>query len=105
MTVLDFNPAGHQPLEPIENIKARADIVDIVGRYADLKRRGGYYWAKCPLHTDKTPSFRINAQLQAFICLRLWRQGRRVRLHHGGRERRAAGSDRARPGVGGRCYA
>ena len=34
MSALDFNANDHPPLEPIENIKARTDIIDIVGRHA-----------------------------------------------------------------------
>ena len=50
------------------DIKARADIVDIVGRYADLKKRGDDLWAKCPLHADSTPSFKVNEAAAVFYC-------------------------------------
>jgi DNA primase len=68
VSALDVNAADHEPLEPIESIKARTDIAGIVGRYADLKRRGKALWAKWPLHADDTPSFKLNKQLQAFRC-------------------------------------
>lgn len=68
MAALDFNAAVHPPLEPIEDIKARTDIVDVIGRYADLKKRGKSYFAKCPLHADRTPSFKVNPERQSFIC-------------------------------------
>jgi DNA primase len=68
MAALDYNAVDHPPLEPIEDIKTRTDIVDVVGRYADLKKRSGAYWANCPLHTDGSPSFKVNPARQSFIC-------------------------------------
>jgi DNA primase len=68
VTALDFNAADHPPLEPIDSIKGRTDIVAIVGRYVELKKRKRDYWAKCPLHTDGTPSFKVNPEHQAFMC-------------------------------------
>lgn len=65
---LDFNALDHPPLEPIESIKARTSIVDVVGRYADLKKRKGLYWSQCPLHTDRTPSFKVDPVRQNFRC-------------------------------------
>ena len=61
--------AERKPLEPIENIKARADIVEIIGRCTELrKHRDGELWAKCPLHTDRTPSFKVSPKRQSFKC-------------------------------------
>ena len=34
----------------------------------ELKRRGRDYWANCPFHTDKTPSFKINLERQTWYC-------------------------------------
>ena len=68
MSALDFNANDHPPLEPIENIKARTDIIDIVGRYAAMKKRGSNYWAKCLLHVDGTPSFQVSPEHQNFHC-------------------------------------
>src|SRR3954451_22338250 len=66
---IDFNAADREPLAmAIERIKAHTDIVDIVGLYAALKKRRAEYWAKCPLHTDRTPSFKVNEQRQQFMC-------------------------------------
>jgi DNA primase len=68
MAALDFNVVDHPPLEPIESIKARTNIIDVVGRYADLKKRKADYWACCPLHSDGTPSFKVNPARQSFYC-------------------------------------
>ncbi len=56
------------PEEIIEDIRHRADIVDIVGSYVPLKKRGADYWACCPFHREKTPSFKVSAERQAFYC-------------------------------------
>ena len=49
-------------------IKESANIVDLVGRYVQL-RRSGYSWkACCPFHNEKTPSFHVNPARQSFHC-------------------------------------
>jgi len=68
MSRLDFNATDYPPLESIAHLKARVDILDVVGRYASLKRRGTEYWAQCPLHADGTPSFKVNPGRQQFYC-------------------------------------
>ena len=62
----DLNDAPHR--ESLDALKARVDIVDIVGRYTDLKKRGGELWCCCPLHGEKTPSFKVNEARQTFHC-------------------------------------
>ena len=68
MTALNFNAAEAPPVETIADLKARVDIVEIVGGYATLKKRGADLWARCPLHPDKTPSFQVNPHWQNFRC-------------------------------------
>ena len=41
----------------IEPIFDRADIVDVVGEFVSLKKKGIHYKACCPFHNEKTPSF------------------------------------------------
>jgi phage/plasmid primase-like uncharacterized protein len=55
-------------LETIDALKARADIVEIVGRYVSLKRRGHEFWGLCPFHGERTPSFKVDQDRQRFIC-------------------------------------
>ncbi len=54
----------------ISELKSKNNIVDVVGRYCVLKRKGSNYWACCPLpgHTEKTPSFSVNEQGQFYHC-------------------------------------
>lgn len=49
-------------------IKASLDIVEVAGKYTDLKVRGREIKGLCPLHNERTPSFSIQADRQRFIC-------------------------------------
>lgn len=52
----------------IEQILDRADIVDIIGGYVELKKKGANYAACCPLHKEKTPSFMVNPARGTWHC-------------------------------------
>ncbi len=59
------------PLIPegvIDEIQARADIAELIGRYVPLKRAGRHFKANCPFHKEKTPSFVVNTDKQIFHC-------------------------------------
>ena len=45
----------------IRELKEKNDIVEVIGSYIPLERRGYNYWACCPFHHEKTPSFSVNA--------------------------------------------
>ena len=49
------------PPEFMQELKAKNDIVEVIGSYIKLERRGYTYWACCPFHHEKTPSFAVNA--------------------------------------------
>ncbi|MEX2605888.1 MAG: CHC2 zinc finger domain-containing protein, partial [Kiritimatiellia bacterium] len=51
-----------------EEVRARADIVDIVGRVVKLTRASGSWKGLCPFHQEKTPSFNVNPQRQSYHC-------------------------------------
>ncbi len=52
----------------IQEIKESNDIVDVIGSYIPLIRKGNAIMARCPFHEEKTPSFRINEAGQYFKC-------------------------------------
>jgi len=54
--------------DSIEALKARLDIVDIVGSYIELKRAGSSFKAPCPFHDEKSPSFVVNPARQSYHC-------------------------------------
>ncbi len=52
----------------IEEIRRRADIVEVVGRVVPLRRAGRAQVGLCPFHQEKTPSFHVNPDRQIFKC-------------------------------------
>jgi len=55
-------------MNDIEEIKSRIDIVSYIGKYVTLKKSGQNYKGLCPLHGEKTPSFMVSPERQAFHC-------------------------------------
>ena len=64
--------------ETIDRIYAAANIVDIIGEYVTLKRKGVNYQACCPFHNEKTPSFVVSPSKGVYKWFRL-REGRQCR--------------------------
>jgi len=54
--------------DQIEEIRGKLDIVDVVGKYVQLKQAGKNYSGKCPFHLEKTPSFIVSPELQRYKC-------------------------------------
>ena len=52
----------------IEKLKQNNDIVTVASRYINLTRKGKTWWACCPFHFEKTPSFAINEVEQYYHC-------------------------------------
>ncbi len=52
----------------IEQLKARVDIIEVVGSYIELKKHGATYKAVCPFHAEKTPSLVVSPTKGIFHC-------------------------------------
>ncbi len=54
--------------EFLTTLKEKLNIVEVAGNYISLERKGGSWWACCPFHHEKTPSFAINEVDQYYHC-------------------------------------
>lgn len=52
----------------IEQVREASDIVEVISEFLPLKRKGRNYWARCPFHQEKTPSFSVAPDKQIFHC-------------------------------------
>lgn len=52
----------------IDEIKSRVDIISLASEYLTLTKKGKNYWANCPFHGEKTPSFALSQERQMFKC-------------------------------------
>ena len=64
--------------ETIDRIYAAANIVDIIGEYVTLKRKGVNYQACCPFHNEKTPSFVVSPSKGVYKCFGCGKGGNAV---------------------------
>ncbi len=62
----------------INELLARADIVDIVGRYVQLKKGGANFMGLCPFHGEKSPSFSVSPSKQFFHCFGCGKNGNAI---------------------------
>jgi len=56
------------PEQTIERIIETSDIVEVISSRIELKKRGINFWALCPFHTEKTPSFSVSPTKQIYTC-------------------------------------
>ena len=54
--------------EILDEVRRNNDIIDIISQYTTLKRKGRNYFACCPFHNEKTPSFSVSPDKQIFKC-------------------------------------
>jgi DNA primase len=52
----------------LDEIRSRVDVVELVGRFVNLKKAGENWKGLCPFHTEKTPSFTVNPKRGIFHC-------------------------------------
>lgn len=62
----------------IQQILARIDVLDIVGSFVKLKKRGSNYLGLCPFHNEKTPSFTVSPAKEIFKCFGCGKSGNSI---------------------------
>jgi DNA primase len=62
----------------IQELLARADVVEIVGRYVPLKKGGANYMGLCPFHGEKSPSFSVSPTKQFYHCFGCGKNGNAI---------------------------
>ena len=62
----------------IEQIQNRIDIVEIVGGFVKLKKRGANYLGLCPFHNEKTPSFTVSPSKEIYKCFGCGKSGNTI---------------------------
>src|SRR5436190_10856283 len=68
------------PQSFIQELVARADVVEIVGRYVQLKKAGANYMGLCPFHGEKSPSFSVSPTKQFYHCFGCGKSGDAIRF-------------------------
>ncbi len=64
--------------ETIEQIQNRIDIIDIVGQFVKLKKRGTNYLGNCPFHNERTPSFTVSPTKEIYKCFGCGKSGNAI---------------------------
>lgn len=52
----------------VEEVRSKNDIVDVIGSYVRLKKKGNSYFGLCPFHNEKSPSFSVSQGKQMYYC-------------------------------------
>ena len=60
--------AQRYPAEWLEELRSKSDIIQVVSGYVPLKKNGKKHWGLCPFHGEKTASFSVDEERQAYYC-------------------------------------
>ncbi len=69
--------------EFLQTLKDKSNIVEVAAGYMSLERKGATYWACCPFHHEKTPSFAVNEADQFYHCFGCGESGDVIKLVQG----------------------
>lgn len=58
----------YYPDEIVEEVRIRNDIVDVIGSYVHLQKKGNSHMGLCPFHNERTPSFSVSSDKQLYHC-------------------------------------
>src|SRR4030088_2664348 len=64
--------------QTIQQILSRIDIIEIVGGFVKLKKRGANYMGLCPFHNEKSPSFTVSPAKEIYKCFGCGRSGNSI---------------------------
>jgi len=64
--------------DTIQQILNRSDIIEVIGGFVKLKKRGANYLGLCPFHNEKTPSFTVSSSKEIYKCFGCGRSGNTV---------------------------
>lgn len=64
--------------QTIQQITSRLDIIDVVGEFVKLKKRGANYLGLCPFHNEKTPSFTVSPSKEIYKCFGCGKSGNTI---------------------------
>ncbi len=64
--------------QTIQEILHRIDIIDVVGEFVKLKKRGANYLGNCPFHNEKTPSFTVSPAKEIYKCFGCGKSGNTI---------------------------
>ena len=72
--------SGVIPTGFVQDLLARTDVVEVVGRHVELKKGGANYMGLCPFHGEKSPSFSVSPSKQFYYCFGCHASGDAIRF-------------------------
>ena len=73
-----YNRSMAIPQSFLSELLARVDVVEVVGKYVQLKKGGANYMGLCPFHGEKSPSFSVSPTKQFYHCFGCGKNGNAI---------------------------